>query len=387
MSKTGAGTLIGTPHYMSPEQVKGIGEIDSRSDLWSLAVIAYQAATGVLPFDSEGVGDLLIKISMDTPKKPSEINGELPPEFDEWFAKASAKDPDGRYQTARELADSLAKVAGLESKPSSRRGALIGNDLDWAAEFTNPGKAIEVEREVLRISAPTPSGKGLLPPVAPEGDIDVVEGSIPPPAMPAVAPAAAASTPAIPRPPRSAKISTGIQRKKSASTRPGAPMWETSKDSSPSDPVGSGTLLASSSGVSIRPPPELDGSGKRKTLWVIGIAVALGAVVLAATVIQSQLSASASPASAPTAKPTNDAQAAATDTSAATHGGSASAPTATTTASAADPEVTKKTTKPNDATGTAHAPTTPYPGHVVTQPNGDIEVWVPLPDKDAPRRR
>jgi hypothetical protein len=164
-------------------------------------------------------------------------------------------------------------------------------------------------------------------------------------------------------------------------------MWETSKDSSPSDPVGSGTLLASSSGVSIRPPPELDGSGKRKTLWVIGIAVALGAVVLAATVIQSQLSASASPASAPTAKPTNDAQAAATDTSAATHGGSASAPTATTTASAADPEVTKKTTKPNDGTGTAHAPTTPYPGHVVTQPNGDIEVWVPLPDKDAPRRR
>ena len=67
MTKTGAGTLIGTPHYMCPEQVKGIGEIDHRSDLWSLAVIAYQAATGHLPFDSEGIGDLLIKISLEVP--------------------------------------------------------------------------------------------------------------------------------------------------------------------------------------------------------------------------------------------------------------------------------------------------------------------------------
>ena len=93
MTKTGAGTLIGTPHYLSPEQVKGIGEIDHRSDLWSLAVIAYQAATGHLPFDSEGIGDLLIKISLEVPKKPSELMPGLPQAFDKWFEKAIAKDP------------------------------------------------------------------------------------------------------------------------------------------------------------------------------------------------------------------------------------------------------------------------------------------------------
>src|SRR6185295_773152 len=64
MKATGMGTLIGTPHYMSPEQVKGIAEVDYRADLWALGVIAFQCVTGELPFDSEGVGDLLIKISI-----------------------------------------------------------------------------------------------------------------------------------------------------------------------------------------------------------------------------------------------------------------------------------------------------------------------------------
>ncbi|MDI3289408.1 serine/threonine-protein kinase [Polyangium sp. 15x6] len=122
MQRTNVGTLIGTPHYMSPEQVKGISEIDSRTDLWAIGVIAYQCVVGELPFDSEGVGDLLIKISVSEPPVPSKVWKGVPPQFDTWFAKACDKDPSKRFQSARELAEALARV--VASVPEAMRGEL-----------------------------------------------------------------------------------------------------------------------------------------------------------------------------------------------------------------------------------------------------------------------
>jgi serine/threonine-protein kinase len=110
MQKTNVGTLIGTPHYMSPEQVKGIGEIDYHTDLWALGVIAFQCVTGELPFDSEGVGDLLIKISMGDIPVPSKVYPGVNTAFDTWFAKACERDPAKRFQSARELAVALNAV-------------------------------------------------------------------------------------------------------------------------------------------------------------------------------------------------------------------------------------------------------------------------------------
>ena len=108
MQKTGVGTLIGTPHYMSPEQVKGIVEVDYRSDLWALGVIAFQCVTGELPYDSEGVGDLLIKITIGELPVPSSIYPGVAPSFDGWFAKACARAANDRFQSAREMALALA---------------------------------------------------------------------------------------------------------------------------------------------------------------------------------------------------------------------------------------------------------------------------------------
>jgi len=384
MSKTGAGTLIGTPHYMSPEQVKGIGEIDFRSDLWSLGVIAYQTLTGVLPFDSEGVGDLLIKISMDKPKKPSSLVTEIPPEFDEWFERASAKDPDKRFQTARELADSLARVAGLEPRSSIRRGAAIANDLDWSAEFTNGGSpqaaAGRPSAEVISVSGKTPSGKDVLKfgnasavgaAARSTDEIDVVEGSIPPPELPKTTNGASssASNPSIPRPPRPpSKVATAA-----------SPMWDTHGPPSPASgrastqPLASTvTGLASNSRVSVAPPPELDGSGKRRTLWFVGIAFAVGAIILAVTVIRSQIGDD---------RPTNAGTPTADPKPAATIPAAPSGVPAT-SSNAMDPEVTKKPSASPSATppGPLHPTPTQLPTGVRNN-NGEVEVWIPLPDK------
>jgi len=110
-NNTKTGAMLGTPYYMSPEQAQGIKTVDSRSDLWSLAIIVFQALTGKLPFDSEALGDLLVKIIVAPVPVPSQL-GRVPPQFDRWWSRAADRDPTKRFQTAKEFADSLAMVLG-----------------------------------------------------------------------------------------------------------------------------------------------------------------------------------------------------------------------------------------------------------------------------------
>jgi serine/threonine-protein kinase len=110
---TKTGSLLGTPFYMSPEQARGTKSIDYRSDLFSVAVIVYQCLTGQLPFYSEGLGDILAQIMYEAIPVPSQKAPDLPPTFDAWWARASAREPEERFQSAKELAEALAVALRL----------------------------------------------------------------------------------------------------------------------------------------------------------------------------------------------------------------------------------------------------------------------------------
>lgn len=114
-ARTRTGSILGTPYYMSPEQAQGNKAVDHRSDLWSLGVIAFECLLGRRPFYSEGLGDLVLQICIRDIPIPSEV-GSVPVGFDAWFARAVARDPDARFQSARELTDSLREVLGGDAR-------------------------------------------------------------------------------------------------------------------------------------------------------------------------------------------------------------------------------------------------------------------------------
>ena len=106
---TQSGVALGTPNYISPEQLKG-KSVDRRCDIFSLGVVFYELLTAQKPFSGDTISALIYSILHTNPPSPSEINLDVPRIFDKIVAKALAKDPDLRFQTAREMADILRKL-------------------------------------------------------------------------------------------------------------------------------------------------------------------------------------------------------------------------------------------------------------------------------------
>lgn len=123
-SATRTGSVLGTPYYMSPEQARGLRSVDHRSDLWSVGVITYRCLVGTLPFEGEAVGDLLVKLCTAPLPIPSHLAPDVPPGFDAWFAKALSREPEGRFSSASELAESLGAVCGLSVRGSYATGDI-----------------------------------------------------------------------------------------------------------------------------------------------------------------------------------------------------------------------------------------------------------------------
>lgn len=121
-SQTQVGALLGSPRYMSPEQVQG-GAIDGRSDVFSLGVMLYEMLTGVTPFAGDNLSAIFYGIMNFDPPPPSSINPALTPAHDRIVMRALAKRPHERYASAREIATDLRALHSVE-KPQNKKPGL-----------------------------------------------------------------------------------------------------------------------------------------------------------------------------------------------------------------------------------------------------------------------
>ena len=107
---TAVGTLVGTVHYMAPEQVEG-READARSDIWALGVLLYEMATGRRPFGGESAASIIGAILKDTPPPVCDRRPQVPRAFSHIVERCLAKDPDERWQSAADVAGELRWLA------------------------------------------------------------------------------------------------------------------------------------------------------------------------------------------------------------------------------------------------------------------------------------
>jgi len=139
---TREGAVFGTPAYMSPEQVKGQGNVDHRADLWALGCMAYECLIGRPVWNMEqGVAMTFASIATGPIPVPSDARSDLPPALDAWFKKCLERDPARRYQGARELADAFVESWG--SRTTSSPSFLNANMSSGSGKQVKPLPAPE----------------------------------------------------------------------------------------------------------------------------------------------------------------------------------------------------------------------------------------------------
>jgi serine/threonine-protein kinase len=131
---TGAHTIVGTPQYMAPEQIEG-HDADARTDIFALGCVLYELITGQRAFEGKTASSIMAAILATEPRKISELSPVTPPTLEWVVARCLEKDPDARWQSARDvalqlkwIADHPAEAAATSagSQATSRRGLLIG---------------------------------------------------------------------------------------------------------------------------------------------------------------------------------------------------------------------------------------------------------------------
>ncbi|MEZ4407844.1 MAG: serine/threonine-protein kinase [Polyangiales bacterium] len=152
---TTSNTLVGTPRYMSPEQARSSRELDGRSDLWALGMLAYEMLAGRHPFEGEAIAELLVAILTHRIEAPSEVNPALPASVDAWMQKALARARGDRFSSGRDMADALALALEGHDESAWRVGSSAITS-GATREEARAGGTLRVKRPALRALEPTP---------------------------------------------------------------------------------------------------------------------------------------------------------------------------------------------------------------------------------------
>lgn len=115
---TATGQQVGTPYYMSPDQIRGRRDIDFRSDIWALGVMAFECLTGSRPFAGQTMGQLTLQICVEPLPRPSDFV-DVPRELDAWFLRCVDRDRARTFSSAKQAVDALRAVLTPSVRPSS----------------------------------------------------------------------------------------------------------------------------------------------------------------------------------------------------------------------------------------------------------------------------
>ncbi|MGK3993615.1 protein kinase domain-containing protein [Sorangium sp. So ce1024] len=176
MRVTSTGNVVGTPLYMSPEQLTCSKDLDYRADLWGLGVVAYHAITGQVPFFAETIAVLTLKVHAGQFTPPSALRPEAPPALDDWMRRALQLDPGARFGSAREMAEALEwalaprrRSAGPRGVPAQDTGAgspaamrgAPAQDAGVGSSAATRGAGAQDTAVTLRYPAPAPPSMAL----------------------------------------------------------------------------------------------------------------------------------------------------------------------------------------------------------------------------------
>lgn len=164
-SKTQTSAVMGTPTYMSPEQCRGAGHVDQRSDVYALGCMLFALLVGRPPFDAEGIGEIIAMHLREPPPMPSQLRPGIPPEVDQLVLRCLAKDPNQRFASGGDLAIAL--------------GALLGSSPQLAAGNTrNTGAPYVAASAPTTLSSAAGVNTGTVPPTAGRGRGLLIAGGL-----------------------------------------------------------------------------------------------------------------------------------------------------------------------------------------------------------------
>jgi serine/threonine-protein kinase len=181
-STTKTGTLVGTPLFMSPEQVRGASRVDGRADVYSLGMVFYNMVTGTFAFDAPSYSDVLIKICLEPLPDIREVAPWVSEPLRQWFQKACAREPAERFQSADQAIEALHEAVGQQPLDRDAPDQIMGpsGTVVGYAPPDSLGGTLVLDGDAT--SPPLSSGTAVIPPQVVHRPSSVRPWAAPPPA-------------------------------------------------------------------------------------------------------------------------------------------------------------------------------------------------------------